>query len=148
MDNRRRNSEKNDEKAKDQKPPRLFMPAYSNIGLCSMSQSLSVFFLCQLLKLKLLNQVIISFQKSWMVHSYVDAALSRASPHGPLMQVILPGQVEVPMRLLNSDWKHSLLLLLLTSRWFFLLSEPIYKQKYVSLLQGALLFSSSMKYKY
>lgn len=74
------------------------------MGLCSMSEPLSVFFLCQLLKLKqLLNQVPISFQKARLVHSYVDAALSRASPHGPPVQVTLPGQGKVPVGLLNSD---------------------------------------------
>lgn len=53
-----------------------------------MSQPLSVFFLCKLLKLnELLKKVPISFQKAWLVHSYVDVALSRASPHGPLVQV-------------------------------------------------------------
>lgn len=104
MDNRRRNSEKKDQKAKDQKPLRFFLPACSDVSIHSTSQPLSVFFLCQLLKLnQLLNQVPISYQKVWLLHSYVDAALSRVSPHSPLVQVTLPGQGKVPVGLLNSD---------------------------------------------
>jgi len=69
-----------------------------------------------LLKLKqLLNQVPISFQKAWVVHSCEDVALSRASPHGLLVQVTITGQGKVPVRLLNSGQKCDLLLLLLVS---------------------------------